>query len=121
MRTEPADPDDAVNRPSVAVYFETGSAVMRNDAVQQLRSLAQWLAANPQRGVTLSGYADKRGSAGANAALAKQRAQNVRGALLVAGADEAQVELQAPRGITGGSDDTLARRVDVMPRGAAKP
>jgi len=121
MRTEPADPEDAVNRPSVAVYFETGSAVMRNDAVQQLRSLAQWLAANPQRGVTLSGYADKRGSAGANAALAKQRAQNVRGALLVAGADEAQVELQAPRGITGGSDDTLARRVDVMPRGAAKP
>jgi membrane fusion protein (multidrug efflux system) len=118
---QPADPDDAVNRPSVAVYFDTGSAVLRNDAVQQLRSMAQWLATNPQRGVALSGYADKRGSAGANAALAKQRAQNVRGALLVAGADEAQIELQAPRSITGGSDDTLARRVDVMPRGAAKP
>lgn len=121
VRSEPADPDDAVNRPSVAVYFEPGSALLGGDAVQQLRAMAQWLAANPQRGVALSGYADKRGAAGANADLARQRAQNVRSALLVAGADEAQIELRAPRGVTGGSDDRLARRVDVVPRSGGRP
>lgn len=121
VRSEPAGPDDAVNRPSVAVYFDTGSALLGGDAVQQLRAMAQWLAANPQRGVALSGYADKRGATGANAALARQRAQNVRSALLVAGADEAQIELRAPRGVTGGSDDRQARRVDVVPRTGGRP
>ncbi|WP_290359612.1 efflux RND transporter periplasmic adaptor subunit [Roseateles violae] len=97
------------------LYFDSGSALLPDDGARQLAGVAGWLAAHPQQRVALSGYADKRGGAAANALLAKRRAQGVRSALLVGGASEAQIELRAPQNITGGDADERARRVSVLP------
>ena len=69
--------------------------------------------AHPEAHVALSGYTDKRGRADTNARLAKERAQGVRSALVVAGVEAGRIALQAPQDITGSPDHDQARRVDL--------
>ena len=61
----------------------------------------------------MSGYHDKTGDPDKNAELAKERAIAVRDALVAAGVSVERVELSKPRVTEGGTDDTLARRVDI--------
>lgn len=97
----------------LSLHFEVGSAVLPPSDARKLQAAAAWLAAHPDTRVALSGFTDKRGLAAVNARLAKERAQGVRSALVVAGVDEGRIVLQAPRDITGGDVDEQARRVDV--------
>jgi membrane fusion protein, multidrug efflux system len=81
---------------------------------RRLARVAAYLAANRGARVEISGHADRRGGAAANAALAKARAESVRSALLVGGASEEQLLLRAPASVTGSGADDDARRVEVM-------
>ena len=64
--------------------------------------------------ITITGYADQTGSPAANVALAKQRAQAVRDALVNAGIQAERILLQAPVEVTGAGSDDQARRVDII-------
>jgi len=96
------------------VSFATASTVLPVADAKRLAQVANHLAANPQARVAITGYTDRRGGSTANVELAKQRAQSVRSALLVGGAREEQLVMQAPASVTGSGSDDEARRVDVV-------
>lgn len=104
---------DAAGLPA-RVSFATASTVLPVADAKRLAQVAAHLAAQPRARVAITGYTDKRGGANANVELAKARAQSVRSALLVGGAREEQLVMQAPASITGSGSDDEARRVDVV-------
>jgi membrane fusion protein, multidrug efflux system len=110
----PAAAADAASGLPARVNFASASAVLPADDAKRLARVAAYLAANRGARVEISGHADKRGGAMANAALAKARAESVRSALLVGGASEDQLLLQAPTSVTGSGADDDARRVEVI-------
>lgn len=70
------------------VLFETGSARLRAGAVERLRPLASYLAANPEVPVRIDGHTDSVGSDSANLSLSERRAESVRAALGAMGVEE---------------------------------
>lgn len=104
---------DAAGLPA-RVTFATGSPVLSVADAKRLAQVAAHLAAQPQARVAITGYADKRGGTNANVELAKARAHSVRSALLVGGAREEQIAMQAPASVTGSGSDDEARRVDIV-------
>ncbi len=97
------------------IYFETGKSTLPADAQSAIAAAADYAKAHPDAKLALSGFTDKSGSAGANADLAKQRAQAVRDALKAAGVAEDHIILKKPETITGGADAKEARRVEIGP------
>jgi ammonium transporter, Amt family len=94
--------------------FEVGKADLPADAAASVKGVADYLAANKDAKVTVSGYVDASGDPAKNAELAKQRAFAVRDALKAAGVAEDKIVLAKPADIkAGGSGDTDARRVEV--------
>ena len=95
------------------VLFDTGVSALPADAAKTLAPVIE--AATRSAGIRLavSGYHDKSGNPDKNAELAKERAIAVRDALVAAGVSVERVELSKPRVTEGGTDDTLARRVDI--------
>jgi outer membrane protein OmpA-like peptidoglycan-associated protein len=95
------------------VLFDTGVSALPADAAKTLAPVIE--AATRSAGIRLavSGYHDKTGDPEKNAELAKERAIAVRDALVAAGVSVDRVELSKPRVTEGGTDDTLARRVDI--------
>lgn len=95
------------------VLFDTGVSALPADATKTLAPVIE--AATRSAGIRLSvsGYHDKSGDPDKNAELAKERAIAVRDALVAAGVSVERVELSKPRVTEGGTDDTLARRVDI--------
>jgi outer membrane protein OmpA-like peptidoglycan-associated protein len=71
--------------------FATGSAEMPADAQATTAALAQILQSYPNARVRIEGYADARGSEGANAQLGARRAETVATALINAGVQPARV------------------------------
>jgi outer membrane protein OmpA-like peptidoglycan-associated protein len=71
--------------------FATGSADLPGDAQQTVSALAQILQAYPNATVRIEGYADARGSEGANAQLGERRADAVARALIAQGLPAARV------------------------------
>lgn len=98
-----------------AIYFETGKSELPADAKDAIAAAAEYVKAHPDAKLALSGFTDKTGSADANAALAKRRAQIVRDALKTAGVAEDRIILKKPETITGGADAKEARRVEIGP------
>jgi K(+)-stimulated pyrophosphate-energized sodium pump len=98
---------------AAAVYFESGSAALPVDAGDTLAQLVQHLKDDPAARASVSGYHDASGDAAQNAELAKQRAQNVAGALSAAGIDAVRVDLEKPVLATDGTSPDDARRVEV--------
>ncbi|HYP81975.1 efflux RND transporter periplasmic adaptor subunit [Variovorax sp.] len=96
-----------------AVYFDSDRARVDATGRAVLAALAAELKAKPHLRVTLQGYADSTGSARRNRALARQRAQAVRDALVAAGVPAGRIELRKPADITGGQAPVQARRVDI--------
>lgn len=95
------------------VLFNTGVSALPADAAKTLSPAIE--AATRSAGIRLavSGYHDKTGDPEKNAELAKERAIAVRDALVAAGVSLERVELRKPQLTEGGTDDTLARRVDI--------
>jgi cytochrome c oxidase subunit 2 len=95
------------------VLFNTGVSALPADAARTLSPAIE--AATRSAGIRLavSGYHDKTGDPEKNAELAKERAIAVRDALVAAGVSLERVELRKPQLTEGGTDDTLARRVDI--------
>ena len=97
------------------VFFATGQSSLDEAAQKTVQEAAQWLGANAEVKIALSGYVDATGSADVNAELAKQRAQAVAKALTDAGVAAERIELRKPQTITDSSGaDEQARRVDIM-------
>jgi Amt family ammonium transporter len=102
----------AADFPDAKVTFESGKADVAADAAASMKAVADFLAANADAKVQLSGFADNSGSLDVNKELAKQRALAVREALKAAGVDEARIVMQKPEDITAGEGDA-ARRVEI--------
>lgn len=101
-----------------AVYFESNRS--RVDATGQARLLeiAAAMKAQPAAQAKVHGYVDATGSAKRNSALARQRAQAVRDALVAAGVPGERITLEKPANIVGGDSAAQARRVDIVLAGA---
>lgn len=65
------------------LVFASGSATLATGDYASLRSLADWLHANPEKSVMLVGHTDASGGLAANVSLSKKRAESVRQTLLV--------------------------------------
>lgn len=112
--TSVAAPGSAAAAPLLArVLFDTGVSALPGDVAKTLAPAIE--AATRSAGIRLaiSGYHDKTGDPEKNAELAKERAIAVRDALVAAGVPLVRLELSKPQVTEGGTDDTLARRVDV--------
>lgn len=89
----PFAPAAGSNAPSRAVFnFDANATTPNTDATGVLRSVADYLKANPASRVSLRGYTDSSGSAEANRKLTAERVANVKGALTGAGVDAARID-----------------------------
>ena len=75
------------------VYFEYDSAVLTDEGMELIEVHGEYLADNPERAILVEGHTDERGSREYNLALGERRAESVQQALLIAGADETQVDI----------------------------
>jgi len=98
--------------PGTKLLFDTGKADIPATAAADFKAVADYLAANPQAKVQLSGYVDSTGPADVNKELALARATAVRGALVAAGVAEDRIVVQKPEDITAG-DGEQARKVEI--------
>jgi ammonium transporter, Amt family len=94
--------------------FEVGKADLPADAAASVKGVADYVAANKEAKITVSGYVDASGDPTKNAELAKARAFAVRDALKAAGVAEDRIVLAKPADIKAGAGgDADARRVEV--------
>jgi outer membrane protein OmpA-like peptidoglycan-associated protein len=108
-------------RAEKTVYFQTGSAAISAADKQALLSLAQQAKAIKGYVVSVLGYADPRGNAGANERLSNRRAQAVINYLKQSGhllpgrvlSASAMGEMKIPVEQTSAASNTQARRVTV--------
>jgi outer membrane protein OmpA-like peptidoglycan-associated protein len=85
----PAVPQDLASQLGAAggvalddLVFASGKAALQDQDYPSLSQLAAWLAAHPDRRVTLVGHTDASGTLAANVTLSRLRAQSVRATLL---------------------------------------
>lgn len=81
--TAPTESEFHENVPDA--LFDYNTAVLRPDALRSVATAAAWLSDHPQVRITIGGYADERGTAEYNLALAQQRADAAHDALVQAG------------------------------------
>ena len=97
------------------IFFATGQSALDDKAQATLNQAVEWLKANADVKIALSGFVDATGSAEVNAEIAKQRAQAVAKALTDAGIAAERIELRKPQIITDSTGaDEQARRVDIV-------
>ncbi len=95
------------------VNFDSGKVDPESGSAASLKAVAEFLKANPNAKVQVSGFTDKTGDPDKNKELARVRAIAVRDALKSAGAAGGQIVLVRPdRVMTVGSADE-ARRVEL--------
>lgn len=97
-----------------AVYFERGRAVLDATGRARLLGVAATLKSRPALRAEVQGYVDASGDAALNKALARERAQTVRDALIAAGVPPGRIVLHVPSNLVGSESPALARRVDVV-------
>ncbi|NLP60792.1 efflux RND transporter periplasmic adaptor subunit [Paraburkholderia sacchari] len=95
------------------LYFAQGSASLDEQSATALAAVAQRLVASPEAHVVISGYADSSGSYAQNERLAHARASTVRTALIVAGVQDARIEMRKPAKVVATDPADQSRRVDV--------
>ncbi|WP_322042200.1 efflux RND transporter periplasmic adaptor subunit [Paraburkholderia sp. J67] len=104
---------NAAGSAQTPLYFTSGSASLDTQSAAALAAVAQRLAASPQTRVVISGYTDSTGSYAANERLAHARADTVRSALIVAGVQDARIEMKKPARVVASDPADKSRRVDV--------
>ncbi|MBE2210361.1 MAG: sodium-translocating pyrophosphatase [Xanthomonadaceae bacterium] len=98
---------------SADIYFASGSAQLPVEAGSALSGVLQTMLADDATEATIAGFHDASGNADVNAELSKQRAQNVRDAMVAAGVPADRIDLEKPAMTTGSGDAASARRVEV--------
>jgi peptidoglycan-associated lipoprotein len=88
---------DPLNDPSNilykrSVYFDYDQYTMKEEYRALVEAHGKFLAANPDRKVTIQGNTDERGGSEYNLALGQKRAEAVRRAMVLAGARDSQLE-----------------------------
>lgn len=78
---------------SNVVYFDYDSYQVREDSLPLVTSVAEALAASPERQLRLEGHADERGTREYNLALGERRAQAVRELILIHGVNSDQIDV----------------------------
>ncbi|UIP07729.1 DUF2853 family protein [Erythrobacter sp. SDW2] len=119
---EPAVPDGAGvvagerdGTPMVTTYFESGKTEVSPEFAAAAAPVLEYLKANPDAKVAISGFNDPSGDATANAELSKNRAQAVQAALVALGVDEGRTDLVRPDNTTTTAvTPEQARRVELM-------
>jgi peptidoglycan-associated lipoprotein len=84
------DPNNILSKRSV--FFDFDSYVIKPDARPLVEAHARFLVQNPQMRMLIQGNTDERGSREYNLALGQKRADVVKQALMLLGAQEAQIE-----------------------------
>jgi peptidoglycan-associated lipoprotein len=88
--------------------------------MDQLEAHGEYLADNPDRQMLVEGHTDERGAREYNLALGERRAEAVKQALTLAGADEAQVDTvsygEESPAVSGSSESAWAenRRAELV-------
>lgn len=95
------------------IYFEINSADMPAEAGGAIETIKERATVVPNLIVLISGYHDPSGDPEQNAALAKQRAEAARDALIATGIPAERIRLRKPEVIAGNEDLQEARRVDI--------
>lgn len=95
------------------IYFEINSAELPAEAGGAIETIKERATVVPNLIVLISGYHDPSGDPEQNAALAKQRAEAARDALIAAGIPAERIRLRKPEVIPGNEDLQEARRVDI--------
>lgn len=108
-------------KPLLIVYFETAKSDVSNELTPESAKLKEYLDANPDSKLSVSGYVDPRGDAAFNAQLAKDRATKVRDALVAAGIAADRIDLDKPADIVA-DEATMAneRKVEVKIKDAGE-
>ena len=91
--------------PAARILFDSGKTEIDAAGQAAIGKVAEYLDAHTDARVQLSGFTDSSGNAAHNEALAKQRAQVVRDALIAAGASEGVVLLVKPAQSEQGNAD----------------
>lgn len=94
----------------VKMYFATGKSDLAANTKDALATIADGVKAG--KTVVISGYHDSTGNAAQNAELAKNRAKQVKEALVAMGVPADKIVLEKPASTSGGSDNAEARRVE---------
>lgn len=84
------DPNNILSKRSI--YFDFDRYVIRAEAKPLIEAHARFLVANPQMKMLIQGNTDDRGSREYNLALGQKRANVVKQALTLLGAQDAQIE-----------------------------
>lgn len=74
------------------VFFDFDKSDVRTDAVDQLKTNAQWLQANPSKKVVVEGHCDNRGTAEYNLALGERRAVAAKDFVVNLGTDASRLK-----------------------------
>ena len=109
----------AADFPSAKVLFASGKVDTPADSADEVKKVAEFLAANKDAQVQLSGYNDPSGDPAKNAELSKQRAFAVRDALKAAGVAEDRIVLKKPDDTNKAGNPDEARAVEMTLAAAA--
>lgn len=104
--------DDPSRR--VTFYFGSDKAELAADAPKNVSALVNYLKANPQAKVKLSGFHDASGPADHNLRLAQARARSVRALLVASGVAAERIVTPMPQATLGSGPPEQARRVELL-------
>lgn len=75
----PPPPPPVIVLPGLGdVFYDFDRSELRSDAVEQLKTNANWIRANTAKNVIVEGYCDERGTSEYNLALGERRANSAR-------------------------------------------
>jgi peptidoglycan-associated lipoprotein len=74
----PPPPPPPVVNPLGDIFYDFDKSELRMDAVEQLKTNANWMGANAERNVIIEGHCDERGTNEYNLALGERRANSAR-------------------------------------------
>ncbi len=111
----------AADFPAAKINFDVSKAEVPADAGAAVAKIAEFIKANKEAKVQLSGFTDASGDPVKNAELAKARAFAVRDALKAAGVDEAAIMMVKPDDSAKAGSPEAARVVELTLAGAAAP
>ncbi len=111
----------AADFPTAKVLFASGKVEAPAESADALKKVSEFLAANKDAKVQLSGYNDPSGDPVKNAELSKQRAFAVRDALKAAGVAEDRIVLKKPDDTNKAGNPDEARAVEMTLAAAEAP